>query len=56
MNADRCNIQLAPRRPLVEGLNVLQNVFKLKAAGRNEVFRQPIEHKSIIRIRRMPQR
>jgi hypothetical protein len=56
MNADGCNIQLAPGGPLVQGLDVLQNVFELEAAGGNQSFGQPIEHESVIRIRRMPQR
>jgi len=54
MNADRRNIQLASGGPLVEGLDVLQNVLELKALGGNQILGQGIEHESIIGIGRMP--
>lgn len=56
MKANGRNIQLAPRGPVVQRLDILQNVFKLKTAGGDQVFGQPIEHESVIRIGRMPQR
>jgi hypothetical protein len=56
MNADRRNIQFPPGGPLVQGLDVLQNMLEQEAAGGDQVFGQPIKHKSIIGIRRMSQR
>jgi hypothetical protein len=56
MKANGRNIQLAPRGPLVQRLDVLQDVLELEAAGGNQVFGQPIEHESVIRIGRMSQR
>jgi hypothetical protein len=56
MNADRRNIQFAAGGPLVESLDVLQNMFELEATGWNEILGQSVKHKSVIRIRRMPQR
>jgi hypothetical protein len=56
MNADCRYIQFAPRGPLVEGLDVLQNVLELEAMSWNEILGQSIEHESVIRIGRMSQR
>jgi len=56
MKADSRNIQLAPGGPLVQRLDVLQDVLELEAAGGDQFPGQPIEHESVIRIGRMPQR
>jgi len=56
MKANGRNIQLPPCGPLIQRLDVLQNVFKLKTARGDQVFGQPIKHESVIWIGRMPQR
>jgi hypothetical protein len=55
MNTDCRNIQFPLGGPLVERLDILQNMFELQAARRNQFTGQPIKHKSVIRIGRMPQ-
>src|SRR5258707_7991793 len=39
-------------RPLVEGLNVLQNVLEPPPPRGDEVLRQAVKHKRIVRVRR----
>ena len=56
MNANGRDVQFASRGPLVERLDVLQNMLELKAMGRNQALGQGIEHESVIGIGRMPQR
>jgi len=53
MNADRGDVEFAARGALVEGLDVLEDVFETEVGGWDEIFRQGIEHERIIRIGRM---
>src|SRR5262245_24309489 len=53
MNADRSNIQLAPRGPFIECLDVLENMLETIARSWNEALGQPIKHERVVRIRRM---
>ena len=56
VDADRRDIQFPPRGPLIQSLDVLQYVLELEAVRRNQILGQPVEHKCVIRIRRMSQR
>ena len=56
MNADCGEVQFAARGPLVERLDVLQNVLEPKAVSWNYLLGQRIKHERIVRIRRMAQR
>ena len=53
MDADGGDVQFPPRRPLVQRLNVLQNVLELEAGRGNQSLGQPVKHEGIVRIRRM---
>ena len=56
VNADRRDVQFAPRGPLVEGLDVLQDVLEAKPVGRNQLAGQPVEHERIVRVGRVAER
>src|SRR5262249_13815905 len=49
-------VQFAPGGALVQGLDVLKNVLKLKAVRGHQVPGQPIKHEGIVRVGRMAQR
>lgn len=50
MDADGGDVQLALRGPLVKRLNILQDVFELKAVSWNQLFGQPVKHECVVRI------
>lgn len=55
VNADGGDVQFAARGPLVEGLDILENVFEPQPFGVEAFFRQAEEHERIVRIGRVAQ-
>ena len=53
VDADGGDVEFAAGGALVQGLDILEDMFELKAVGRNEPLRQPVEHEGIIGVGRM---
>ena len=56
MNADRRDVQFAPRGALVERLDVLEDVLEFETMRWNQLVRQGVEHERIVRVGRVAER
>jgi len=56
VNADRGDIEFATGGALIQGLDVLQDVLKVKAVRGNEFLGEAIKHKGVVGIRRVTER
>src|SRR4051812_33437186 len=54
MNTDGRDLELAPERAAVQGLDVLELVNKVKTPCLKLRLRQGIKHEGIVRVRTMP--
>jgi hypothetical protein len=53
VDADGGNVEFAARGALVQSLDVLQNVLKMKTVRGNQIFRERIKHEGVVRVGRM---
>jgi len=56
VNADRRNVQFPPRGPLVEGLDVLQDMLEVQPVGRNQLAGKAVKHERIVWVGRVAER
>ena len=56
VDADRRDVEFAPAGPLVQGLDVLQDMLEVVAAVIDQPLGQTVKHERVVRIGRVPQR
>ena len=56
VDADGGNVEFAARGALVQRLDVLQDVLKMKTVRRNQILRERVKHEGVIRVGRMAER
>ncbi len=53
VDANGGEVEFALGGAFVQGLDVLQDMFEAEAVGRDELFRQGVEHESVVGVGRM---